>query len=349
MSGVRHIEVAVDEADQRLDRWFKRRFPNLGHGRLERLLRRGEIRLDGARAKSADRVRKGQIIRVPPLGEPAAGGAAAVRPAAPVSDRDAVLVRDSVLYKDGAVIVLNKPPGLAVQGGSGQTRHLDGLLSALQGDAPEAPRLTHRLDKDTSGVLVLGRTRRSAAALARAFHSKAARKIYWAAVVGAPKPRAGAIRYGLVKGAAGAGDKMLCLAPDAVRRIEGAKAALTEFVTLETLGDRVAWTALRPVTGRTHQLRAHMAELGYPILGDGKYGARAGDPFGPQRSAFIGGEISRKLHLHARRLSFPHPETGDLLTVSAPLPEHMARSWAMFGWSETNLAAGGLDDDPFDD
>ncbi|MEL6978813.1 MAG: RluA family pseudouridine synthase [Pseudomonadota bacterium] len=351
MSGVQKVEVSEDEADQRLDRWFKRRFPGVGHGRLERMLRKGEIRIDGARAKASDRVQAGQSIRIPPLPDPGGEAAAAQRRAASkpaaVDPADAAWLRGLILHQDDHVIALDKPPGLPVQGGSGQTRHLDGLLDALRFDRAERPRLTHRLDKDTSGVLILGRDRRAAAALARAFHSRASRKIYWAAVAGAPKPRRGAIRYGLVKAAGhgpqGAGEKMLCVPPDAVRETDGAKSALTEFATLEALGDRAAWVALRPVTGRTHQLRAHMAALGCPIVGDGKYAPGPRDPFGAERSPYLGGEISRKLHLHARRLSLPHP-AGGVLTVTAPLPEHMRRSWAALGWREVLAAA---EEDPF--
>ena len=353
MSGVQHLPVEPDESDQRLDRWFKRRFPELGHGRLEKMLRKGEIRVDGARAKASDRVSAGQIVRVPPMPAAAPDRPPKAREQT-VSEEDAAWLRSLVVYRDPLVLALNKPPGLPVQGGSGQARHLDGMLDALRFDAAERPRLTHRLDKDTSGVLLLGRTRAAAAALARAFHSRATRKIYWAATAGVPKPRAGTIRYGLVKapghGAQGAGEKMLCVEPDAVRSTEGAKPALTEFMTLDALGDRAAWVALRPVTGRTHQLRAHMAALGRPIVGDGKYAPRTAhgprDPFGKEPSPYLGGEISRKLHLHARRLALPHPDGSGRLVVQAPLPEHMARSWETLGWAER---MGDAPEDPFEE
>ena len=351
MAGVQHLTIDADDADQRLDRWFKRRFPDIGHGRLEKMLRKGEIRIDGGRAKASTRLAVGQTVRVPPLGDRSKATAQlAATAATKVDPADAEWLKGLVLYRDEAVIALNKPPGLPVQGGSGQSRHLDGMLDALRFDAPERPRLTHRLDKDTSGVLLLGRTRAAAARLARAFHARETRKIYWAAVAGAPRPRAGAIRYGLVKapghGAQGAGEKMLCVPPDDVRRTEGAKPALTEFFTIDALGDRAAWMSLRPVTGRTHQLRAHMAAVGCPIVGDGKYAPGDRDPFGRERSPYLGGEISKKLHLHARRIALPHPTGLGDLTVTAPLPEHMKRSWASLGWAETEESAP---EDPFDD
>ena len=348
MAGVQHVVIEPGDADQRLDRWFKRLFPQIGHGRLEKMLRKGEIRVDGGRAKASTRLLAGQTVRIPPVGEDVERKPAAA-PAAQIDAADAEWLQSLVLYRDKAVIALNKPPGLPVQGGSGLARHLDGLLDALRFDADEKPRLTHRLDKDTSGVLLLGRTRAAAAALARAFHSRETRKIYWAATAGAPKPRAGTIRYGLVKapghGPQGAGEKMLCVEPDAVRRIEGAKPALTEFFTIEALGDRAAWVALRPVTGRTHQLRAHMAAIGCPIVGDGKYAPGERDPFGKERSPYLGGEISKKLHLHARRIALPHPDGRGELVVAAPMPEHMRRSWGTLGWVEDEASAP---EDPFE-
>ncbi|MEO1328224.1 MAG: RluA family pseudouridine synthase [Pseudomonadota bacterium] len=347
-AGVRRLTVAADEAEQRLDRWLKRRLPELTQGRIEKLLRKGEIRVDGGRAKASDRLGPGAEIRIPPLAPRADADAPPRRPPAkPISDADAALVQGWVLHRDDAVLALAKPPGLPVQGGSGQTRHLDGLLDALRFDRDDRPRLVHRLDKDTSGVLVLGRTPAAAAKLAQAFRARDARKLYWAALSGTPKPRMGEIRYALLKapghGPHGAGEKMLCVAPDLKNRPEGAQAALTLYAVLDALGDRACWAALRPVTGRTHQLRAHMAEIGCPVVGDGKYGTNRVEKQDGRYGAQLGGEISRKLHLHARALDLAHPD-GGRLRLSAPLPEHMRRTWESFGWDPDAAA-----EDPFEE
>ncbi len=344
MSGVQLIEVGADEADQRLDRWFRRRFPQVSQGRIEKMCRKGEIRLDGGRVKPAARVVSGQMVRVPPLPD-----APAPKPDAPkISEADRDLIQSAVIYKDDHVLALNKPPGLPSQGGSKQTRHVDGLAEALRFGLDEKPRLVHRLDKDTSGVLLMARTRAVASALTTAFRARETRKIYWAAVAGAPSPSMGTIRFGLVKapghGKGGEGEKMNAVHPKLVDETPGAKHATTDYAVLSALAGRTSWVALVPVTGRTHQLRAHMAALGHPIIGDGKYGGSGQENLGDGWGAQLGGEISRKLHLHARSLSFDHPVTGRRLTLTAKLPEHMARTWAMFDWNEADVPA-----DPFDE
>ncbi len=345
MSGVQTLTVGTEEADQRLDRWFRRRFPHVSQGRIEKMCRKGEIRLDGGRVKAATRVAAGQSVRVPPLPE------AAPRPEKPralVSDADARMMQDAVLYRDDHLLVINKPPGLPTQGGSKQFRHVDGLSVALQFGYDEKPRLVHRLDKDTSGVLVLARTRSVAGALTAAFRDRDTRKIYWAAVAGVPQPALGTIRYGLVKapghGAKGEGEKMLCVHPARIDDTPGAKRATTDYAVLTSLAKRASWMALVPVTGRTHQLRAHMAEIGHPIIGDGKYGGSGQENLGDGWGAQLGGEISRKLHLHARFLRLTHPVTGRLMTFTAPLPEHMQRTWATLDWRAEDVPA-----DPFED
>jgi len=314
MAQVQSIAVAADDAEIRLDRWFKRHFPDLPHGKLEQLLRTGQIRLDGKRAAARDRVAAGQIVRVPPL--PAATRPPMQRPFEP-SARDTKMIQACVLHRDDDVIVIDKPQGLAVQGGTNTERHLDGLLDALKFDTKERPRLVHRLDKDTSGVLVLARSARAAASLAAAFRGKAARKIYWAVVVGVPEPRQGRIDQRLAKLPGRLGERVV---PD-----EEGKRAVTYYRTVAHAGDRVAWLALEPVTGRTHQLRAHCAAIGTPILGDGKYGGAA--------SHVAGVPGNRRVHLHARALAIPHPAGGTLI-VMAPLPPHMRETWDFFGFED---------------
>jgi len=309
--GVRTLMVAEDEDGLRLDRWFRRHYPGLAHGRLEKLLRTGQVRVDGRRAKAGLRLVGGQTVRVPPID---AATPPPRRPPRP-DPRQAAELRSRVLHMDDDVIALDKPSGLAVQGGSGVTRHLDAMLDALRFDAPERPRLVHRLDKDTSGVLLLARNARAAARLAAAFRTKVARKIYWAIVVGIPRPRQGRIDLAVSKRPGKGGEK--------VRPTAAGKRAVTLYATVDVAGGRAAWLGLMPVTGRGHQLRVHCAALGTPILGDGKYGGAG---------AFLQAEgIARKLHLHARSISLPHPR-GGLLSVTAELPPHMARSWTSLGF-----------------
>ncbi len=333
MAGVEHLTIAADEAEQRLDRWFRKRFPHVSQGRIEKMCRKGEIRVDGGRVKAASRVAPGQVVRVPPL-PPADEAAPALRhePAAEPDAAAAHALRDAVLYRDDQLIVLNKPAGLAVQGGTKQRTHLGALLPALRFGRPDDPRLVHRLDKDTSGLLVLARTPAAATRLGALFRSREVDKVYVAAVAGKPEPPAGTIRFGLVK-AGGAGDeRMRTLHPDEVAATSGARRAVTDYRVIEQAGTRLAAVALRPVTGRTHQLRAHMAAIGCPIAGDGKYGGRGQENLGEGWGAGLGGALSRKLHLHAARLAFPHPATGRPMTFDAPLPPHMARTWELMGW-----------------
>ena len=340
MSGVQTLTVGPEEGEQRLDRWLRRRFPQLGQGLIEKMCRKGELRLDGGRVKASDRVQPGQRVRVPPLPEtPAPPPETPAR----LPDSDAEMIRAAVLWKDAHIIALNKPPGLPSQGGSGLGhRHVDGLTPALTFGYKERPVLVHRLDKDTSGVLLLARTERVARRLAAAFRARETRKIYWAVVAGVPTPRMGTIRYGLVKAGGRGDERMRCILPDAVATTEGAKRATTDYAVIEAMGRRAAWMALVPVTGRTHQLRAHMAELGHPIIGDGKYGRSGQENLGDGWGRDLGGEISRKLHLHARSIAFAHPVTGETVTLTAPLPEHMRRTFAAFDWRAQDVPA-----DPF--
>jgi 23S rRNA pseudouridine955/2504/2580 synthase len=346
MSGVEIVTIGEDEAEQRLDRWLRRRVPHLSQGRIEKMCRKGELRVDGGRAKPATRVGPGQQVRIPPLPEPDGRKPVSERPQ--VTQADAEMIRAAVLYRDDYIIALNKPAGLPVQGGSKQTRHVDGLAEALRFGNEEKPRLVHRLDKDTSGILLMARSQKIAGALTTAFRARETRKIYWAIVAGVPAPAMGTVRYGLVKapghGGKGEAEKMLCLQPAQVANTPGAKHATTDYAVLDRLGTRAAWVALVPVTGRTHQLRAHMAELGHPIMGDGKYGGSGQENLGDGWGAGLGGELSKKLHLHARSLGFTHPVTGERMTLIAPLPPHMKRSWDFLGWSEADVP-----EDPFED
>ncbi|MCB9958481.1 MAG: RluA family pseudouridine synthase [Rhodospirillaceae bacterium] len=330
MTDVRHHTVAAEDDGLRIDRWFRRHVPELGHGRLERLLRTGQVRLDGKRVRAGARVAAGQTVRVPPLGDPPADAARPARPQPPAVDtaRAADLVA-RVLYRDADLLVIDKPAGLAVQGGSGTTVHLDALLAALQFDAAEPPRLVHRLDRDTSGVLVLARHRGAARTLTAAFRSKQTRKLYWAAVVGRPHPADGRIDQPLAKHRGGGGPEKM--ATDGA----GGDPAVTLYRTVDHAQKAASWLALLPLTGRTHQLRAHCAALGTPILGDGKYGGAG---------AFLSGvDLPRRMHLHARRIVIPHPDPRrPPVDVSADLPPHMRATWSLLGFTDNDGDAGEL-------
>jgi 23S rRNA pseudouridine955/2504/2580 synthase len=344
MSKVQMITIGGDQPEQRLDRWFRKSFPQITQGNIEKLCRKGDIRVDGGRVKSNTRVGPGSVVRVPPLPDVEAPKHNNIR----LTNADIKMMQQSVLYKDDHIIVINKPAGLPTQGGSKQLRHVDGLCEALRFDYDEKPRLVHRLDKDTSGALVLARTPAMATKLTEAFRHRNTRKIYWALVAGVPVPYLGEIKYGLVKasgrGKGGEGEKMYAVHPRDIDSTEGAKRANTLYATLYRVGSRASWVAMEPLTGRTHQLRAHMAEIGHPIVGDGKYGGSGQENMGDGWGAQLGGVISKKLHLHARRIAFEHPVTRKPLSVTAPLPEHMKNSWDTFDWHE-DLAA----EDPFKD
>ena len=317
-SRVTSARVDADEDGARLDRWFKRRFPKLTHGRLEKLLRTGQVRLDGKRAKAGDRVSAGQVVRLPPRMDENAGARDQPRPSPQASEE----LRDLILLMDKSVIVLNKPSGLATQGGSGLTKHVDGMLDALMFEKKQRPRLVHRLDRDTSGVLVIARTVPAAAALAKSLQQRDASKTYWALTAGVPKKPRGRIRLALAKeagfGARGRDERMTVVERDD----EDARAAITDYVVLGNAGKEFAWVAAKPVTGRTHQIRVHLASLGTPIVGDFKYGGTG---------ARGRGAIANRLHLHARSIDIAHPD-GGRLKVTAPLPPHMEKSFVLLGF-----------------
>jgi 23S rRNA pseudouridine955/2504/2580 synthase len=313
--GVTTATITEDEEGVRLDRWFRRHYPALSHIQLEKLLRKGEVRLDGKRAKASDRLRSGQTMRLPPQILHLPATAAAAHPPA----QDAGLIRSLILHADNQVFVLNKPSGLATQGGSGLTRHVDGMLDALSEGRRQRPRLVHRLDRDTSGVLVIARTVPAAASLAEALRRRDASKIYWALVVGIPKPQTGTIKLALAKRSLSGGEERMVATE---RHADDAKAAVTDYRVLGVAGRSYAWLAVKPVTGRTHQIRAHLAAIGHPIVGDHKYGGSA---------AAGSGEILDRLHLHARSIDITHP-AGGRLQVEAPLPPHMMKTWQLLGF-----------------
>ncbi|HEY0413020.1 MAG TPA: RluA family pseudouridine synthase [Allosphingosinicella sp.] len=317
MSEVRQFTVAPDDDGIRLDRWFKRHLPDASFNMVSRWSRTGQLRVDGKRAAPGDRIEAGQTIRVPPAEPAAAPRPKAERPK--LSEDEIAFVNEIVIHRDEAGIVVNKPPGLATQGGTGTRTHLDGLLDGLADDAGQRPKLVHRLDKDTSGVLLLARTARAAASFSKAFSGRTARKVYWAVVVGVPEVKDGYIDLPLAKQPGTGGEKMH------VEEGEEGLAARTRYRVIERAGNRAAWVELQPLTGRTHQLRVHMAAIGHPMVGDGKYGGQ---------DAFLTGAISRKLHLHARRLRIDHPD-GGRIDVTADLPPHFAETMANLGFDMT--------------
>jgi 23S rRNA pseudouridine955/2504/2580 synthase len=317
MRSVETIEVSAEDGEARIDRWLRRRYPQLSQGQIEKLLRTGQVRVDGARVKASDRVSPGQNVRVPPLPD-----APPRPPPGALSRKDEDFIRSLVIHRDDDVIVLNKPHGLAVQGGAGTTRHIDGLLEGLKFDAEKKPKLVHRLDRDTSGCLVLARHPRAAAFLGEAFRDRDTDKIYWAIVVGSPRPKIGELRSWMRK-APGPRDADREMMQRAVQSDEGAVHAVTQYVVISEAAQRAAWVALRPVTGRTHQLRFHMAEMGHAIAGDPKYKCDRPTP----------NDLQGALLLHARALRLPHPSGGELKVV-APLPPHMQRAFDQLGFDE---------------
>lgn len=319
-SAVQNITVTPDENDMRVDRFFEARFSGLSFSHIQRIIRKGEVRVDGKRTEPKNRLEAGQVVRIPPL--------QLERPTprddAPQAMKDRDFIRSITIFEDDDVMVLNKPMGLAVQGGSGTTQHIDGMLGALRGQHADAqrPRLVHRLDKDTAGCLLVAKTRFAAAALAKTFRTRAARKIYWALVAGVPKPKQGRVSTYLAKQQEEE-DSYMRIAQHGER---DAVHAVTYYAVVETAAQKLAWISLKPVTGRTHQLRAHMAHVGNPIVGDPKY-------FNIENWELPGG-IQAKLHLLARRIVVPHPR-GGTIDATAPLPPHMLQSWNLLGFDNS--------------
>ncbi|ODT50323.1 RluA family pseudouridine synthase [Devosia sp. 63-57] len=324
MSAVQHREVSADEEGMRLDRWFARHFPQVGFGRLQKLIRNGEVRVDKAKVETSTRLSEGQVIRIPPVDDPGA-----VRPMR-INEEDVRFLEDLILYQDDDIFVFNKPHGLAVQGGSGTTRHLDGLLKNLPNKKGETPKLVHRLDRDTSGCLVVAKTSAAATHFGSVFRSRSARKIYWAIVAGNPTPRQGEISCFLAKQSTTDGEQMVVVR----NGTPGAVHSSSYYSTTDTASRRFAWVTLKPVTGRTHQLRVHMAQLGTPIIGDPRY-------FNIENWMPAPG-LGEGLHLHARRLVLPL-RNGKKLDVSAPLPPHMLESFEALGFDANRYDAQSVD------
>ncbi len=313
MSGVQTVTVAEKDDGLRLDRWFKTHFPTLNHGALEKLLRTGQVRVNGARAKANRRVEAGETIRVPPIRTVSPD---AERPASQPRKEDADFIRRITLFEDDGVLALNKPFGIAVQGGTKTRRHIDGMLAALEADG-ERPRLVHRLDADTGGLLVLAKTRRAAASLSKSFQGRGVEKTYWALCAGRPPHPAGTVDLAIAK-------RMVWTADGQSERMsaadeDDAKPAITDYMTLDSAGP-VTFLALKPVTGRTHQLRVHCAAMGAPIVGDRKYG-------GPRSRVEGAGD---GLMLFCRTMTFAHPLTGRPVTLTAPLTGAMRDAFALF-------------------
>ena len=315
--GVQTVTVLADENGMRVDRFLESKFPGLSFSHIQRVVRKGELRVDGKRADSKDRLETGQKVRIPPL------KVDAPRPrGSEADDKTREFLKSITLHEDADVMVLNKPMGLAVQGGSGMVRHIDGMLDVLQTRDGQRPRLVHRLDRDTSGCLLIAKTRFAAAALAKTFRTRSARKLYWALVPGVPNPKQGRISTFLAK------DER---EEESLMRIakhgeEGASHAVTYYAVIESAAQQLSWISLKPVTGRTHQLRAHMAHIGHAIIGDAKY-------FNKENWSLPGG-MQNKLHLLARRIVVPHPR-GGVVDITAPLPPHMAQSWNLLGFDGT--------------
>ena len=312
---VQTVVVTADENNMRVDRFLEARFPGLSFSHIQRIVRKGELRVDGKRADSKDRLEAGQSVRIPPLRLDAPRAAAQLSEAA---QKTLASLKEMTLFEDADVLVLNKPTGLAVQGGSGTTRHIDQMLEVMRDAKGQKPRLVHRLDKDTAGCLLVAKTRFAATALTGSFRHRSARKIYWALVAGVPKPKQGRISTFLAK-EEGEEDTIMRIA---AHGDEGASHAVTYYAVVETSAQKLAWVSLKPVTGRTHQLRAHMAHIDHAIVGDPKY-------FNRENWELPGG-LQKRLHLLARRIVIPHPR-GGVIDVTAPLPPHMLQSWNLLG------------------
>ncbi len=333
-AGVRKIEVKQDDDGQRLDRWVKKNVPEIPYILIQKLLRKGQMRVDGKRAKADMRLTAGQEVRIPPVKERG-------RPdKEKITDKDKAFIKSLVIYEDADVIALNKPHGLATQGGSKTNYHIDGLLDGLKNKEGVRPRLVHRLDKDTSGVLLLARSAKIARKLGDSFKDRNVKKIYWAICCPAPHRAEGTIKAPLLKAGGNNKERMV------VDEKEG-KIAITDFIVLENALTSAAFVAFWPRTGRTHQIRVHAELIGCPIVGDKKY-SRLPEQEETHEARRVAEadlkhmKLSDRLHLHARRVILPHPGRKGTLDITAPLPNDLAKSWKALGFSSN------LKEDPFE-
>ena len=310
MSEVRIVTVEEKDADSRLDRWFHRYYPALSHGALEKMLRGKHIKVNNAKAKADQRLQAGDLIRVPPMPE-------AQKASATLSQKDIDFMKSLILYQDKDMFILNKPAGLAVQGGSKTTRHIDGMLQALS-KGTERPHLVHRLDKETAGVLVVARTVKAAAYLTKTFADKNTHKIYWALVHGCPEKMQGIIEKPLLKKANPNGNEQVVVDE------KNGQYAKTIYDVVDTTGD-FSWIRLMPLTGRTHQLRVHLASVGCPIVGDKKYGGQNVEG------------IEKKMYLLAKAIQIPM-QNGKFLKIEAPTPDYMKKSFAFFKFNDKTMS-----------
>ncbi|WP_330169033.1 RluA family pseudouridine synthase [Bartonella grahamii] len=323
MASVEIKKVEADENGMRLDRWFKVHYPGLGFGALQKLLRSGQIRVDGGRVKADTRLCMGQAVRIPPIPINNKENLSITHKTLRGQD-DGTVLKKMLLYEDQKVFVFNKPAGLAVQGGSGLTRHMDSMLEVWRNKKGEKPRLVHRLDRETSGVLIVARSRGAAQSLTAAFRARETKKTYWALVRGVPKKKQDKISTWMVKEMTAQGDKMRVCEhgePDSHH-------AVSYYRVLDTRGRALSWLEMEPYTGRTHQLRVHAAHMDHPIIGDTKY-------FFSDSNWTLPGGIQNRLHLHARRIRIPHP-SGGILDIVAPLPPHMVQSFNLLSFNESD-------------
>ena len=317
MSGVQHRKVTAEEEGMRLDRWFAIHFPDLPFSRLNRIVRKGEVRVDKGRVKANTRLSKGQVVRVPPMSDERAE---ATKHVPRINEKDVQFLRDITLYEDDSILIINKPHGLAVQGGTNTKRHIDKLLESIPNKKGEKPRLVHRLDRDTSGCLLIAKTRSAASHFGKVFRSRSARKIYWAVTAYVPNPKQGKISCFVTRQATEDGEQMVVVD----QSVKGAQHSVTHYSVTDEAAHKFAWVSLKPVTGRTHQLRVHMAELGTPIVNDPRY-------FNVENWERPD-DLGRGLHLHARRLALPMPG-GKRIDITAPLPPHMQQTFDLLGFN----------------
>jgi 23S rRNA pseudouridine955/2504/2580 synthase len=317
------IIVEKDDHDCRLSTWIIRNNKLLSFNSVNTLCRKGLIRVNGLKTKASYRLVAGDTVRMPTPFSKTLDKKPKLK-FDPLLEKELI---DSVIFKDEYLIAINKPEGLASQGGSYQgDRHIDAYKSIFQFDSNEAPRLIHRLDKDTSGVLLLARNAKAANIFTSLFRQKLVEKVYWALVEGVPRKKEGIVESYI--------GKLDIWRPNFQKDLdrekrswnkENTKKALSYYRVIKQVGSQYAWLQLKPATGRTHQLRIHCAKLGTMIVGDRKYR-------NSQSGNFKDSIDSEKLFLHAKSLTFMHPVSKKTTVIEAELPKHMSLAWKRFGW-----------------